>query len=99
MPKLTKKLPSYRLHKVSGHAVVTIGGRDHYLGLHGSAAAAGNAAPRGAESRSQMQRRSCNSFSRVIEEIDARMLTCECSRLERLPVGAMRTRPQSAPAD
>lgn len=36
MPKLTKKLPSYRLHKVSGHAVVTIAGRDHYLGPHGS---------------------------------------------------------------
>ncbi len=36
MPKLTKKLPSYRLHKVSGHAVVTIAGHDHYLGRHGS---------------------------------------------------------------
>jgi len=36
MPRLTRKLPSYRLHKVSGHAVVTLGGRDHYLGLHGS---------------------------------------------------------------
>ncbi len=37
MPKLTKKLPSYRLHKVSGHAIVTIiAGRDHYLGPHGS---------------------------------------------------------------
>ncbi len=36
MPKLTKKLPSYRLHKVSGHAVVTLAGKDHYLGTHGS---------------------------------------------------------------
>lgn len=36
MPKLVKKLPSYRLHKVSGHAVVTLNGRDHYLGEHGS---------------------------------------------------------------
>lgn len=36
MPKLTKKLPSYRLHKVSGHAVVTLAGKDHYLGPHGS---------------------------------------------------------------
>lgn len=36
MPKLTRKLPSYRLHKVSGHAIVTLGGRDHYLGPHGS---------------------------------------------------------------
>lgn len=36
MPKLVKKLPSYRLHKVSGNAVVTVGGRDHYLGTHGS---------------------------------------------------------------
>lgn len=36
MPKLTHKLPSYRLHKVSGNAVVTLNGRDHYLGAHGS---------------------------------------------------------------
>lgn len=36
MPKLTKKLPSYRLHKISGHAIVTLAGRDHYLGPHGS---------------------------------------------------------------
>lgn len=36
MPKLTRKLPSYRLHKVSGHAIVTLNGRDHYLGAHGS---------------------------------------------------------------
>src|SRR6185503_14706428 len=37
MPKLTRKLPAYRLHKASGHAIVTLGGRDHYLGEHGSA--------------------------------------------------------------
>jgi hypothetical protein len=36
MPKLKRKLPSYRLHKVSGQAVVTLNGRDHYLGPHGS---------------------------------------------------------------
>ncbi|MCG3131510.1 MAG: hypothetical protein FLDDKLPJ_02306 [Phycisphaerae bacterium] len=36
MPKLTRKLPSYRLHKSTGNAVVTLAGRDHYLGLHGS---------------------------------------------------------------
>lgn len=36
MPKLKRKLPSYRLHKVSGQAVVTLSGRDHYLGPHGS---------------------------------------------------------------
>lgn len=36
MPKLTRKLPSYRLHRVSGHAVVTLNGRDHYLGPRGS---------------------------------------------------------------
>ncbi|WP_422931415.1 tyrosine-type recombinase/integrase [Singulisphaera sp. PoT] len=36
MPRLTKKLPSYRLHKASGHAVVTLGGRQVYLGPHGS---------------------------------------------------------------
>lgn len=28
--------PSYRHHKASGQAVVTIGGKDHYLGRHGS---------------------------------------------------------------
>ncbi len=34
MPKLQKKLPSYCLHKASGQAVVTLDGRDHYLGKH-----------------------------------------------------------------
>ncbi len=28
--------PSYRLHKASGRAIVTIRGRDHYLGKYGS---------------------------------------------------------------
>jgi len=32
MPKLTKIAPKYRKHKASGQAVVTINGRDHYLG-------------------------------------------------------------------
>lgn len=32
MPKLNNRLPSYRLHKASGHAVVTLNGRDIYLG-------------------------------------------------------------------
>lgn len=30
------KLPSYRLHKPSGKAVVTLDGKDHYLGAYGS---------------------------------------------------------------
>lgn len=30
------RVPSYRLHKPTGLAVVTIGGRDHYLGKHGT---------------------------------------------------------------
>lgn len=30
--------PSYRLHRPSGHAVVTLQGRDHYLGKFGSTA-------------------------------------------------------------
>lgn len=30
------RIPSYRLHKASGQAVVTLSGRDHYLGQHGS---------------------------------------------------------------
>lgn len=33
MPESTR-IPSYRLHKSSGQAVVTLGGRDHYLGKH-----------------------------------------------------------------
>lgn len=36
MPRLTSKLPSYRLHKPSGRAIVTLDSRDHYLGEHGS---------------------------------------------------------------
>src|SRR5205809_977835 len=36
MPRLTRKLPSYRIHKPSGQAVVTLGGRDHYLGEYGT---------------------------------------------------------------
>ncbi|MCL2648466.1 MAG: site-specific integrase [Phycisphaerales bacterium] len=28
------QIPSYRLHKSSGQAIVSVGGRDHYLGLH-----------------------------------------------------------------
>jgi hypothetical protein len=36
MPKLIRRLPSYRLHKATGCAVVTLAGRDHYLGPHGT---------------------------------------------------------------
>lgn len=32
MPRLTVSTPKYRLHRGSGQAVVTIAGRDHYLG-------------------------------------------------------------------
>jgi integrase len=32
----TRKPPSYRLHKASGQAVVTLHGKDYYLGPHGS---------------------------------------------------------------
>jgi integrase len=39
MPKFPKdKLPSYRRHKASGMAVVTLNGRDVYLGPHGTQA-------------------------------------------------------------
>ncbi|MCF7954224.1 MAG: tyrosine-type recombinase/integrase [Phycisphaerae bacterium] len=34
MPKLNNRFPSYRLHKASGQAVVTLNGRDIYLGIH-----------------------------------------------------------------
>src|SRR4051812_29595783 len=35
------RTPSYRLHKPTGQAVVTIDGRDFYLGKHGSEASRG----------------------------------------------------------
>ena len=38
MPKLTLRPPKYRKHKASGQAVVTLNGRDFYLGPHGSTA-------------------------------------------------------------
>jgi hypothetical protein len=38
MPRLTSSNPSYRRHKASGQAVVTLGGQDVYLGPHGTAA-------------------------------------------------------------
>ena len=31
-----KRLPSYRPHKPTGQAVVTLNGKDHYLGWHGT---------------------------------------------------------------
>jgi integrase len=36
MPRLVHSLPTYRKHKRSGQAVVTLNGRDHYLGPHGT---------------------------------------------------------------
>lgn len=38
MPKLNDRLPSYRRHAKSGQAVVTLNGRDYYLGPHGTKA-------------------------------------------------------------
>lgn len=38
MPTLTHVTPKYRKHKASGQAVVTIAGRDHYLGPYGTKA-------------------------------------------------------------
>ncbi len=32
MPRLSKRYPKYRKHKASGQAIVTLGGRDFYLG-------------------------------------------------------------------
>jgi integrase len=34
---MTGRIPAYRLHRPSGQAVVTLNGRDHYLGRHGTA--------------------------------------------------------------
>lgn len=36
MQRRRKSPPSYRLHKPTGQAVVTLNGRDHYLGRHGT---------------------------------------------------------------
>jgi integrase len=36
MPRLTHSVPSYRLHRPSGRAVVTLNGKDHYLGAWNS---------------------------------------------------------------
>lgn len=36
MPKLRNAVPKYRKHRASGQAIVTIAGRDHYLGPHNS---------------------------------------------------------------
>ena len=38
MPRLVHAVPKYQKHRASGQAVVSINGRDHYLGLHGSKA-------------------------------------------------------------
>lgn len=38
MPWPTNHLPKYRKHRASGQAVVTLSGRDHYLGPHGTKA-------------------------------------------------------------
>ena len=36
MPRLKYRVPSYRRHKVTGQAVVTLAGKDHYLGSYGT---------------------------------------------------------------
>ncbi|MEY4566255.1 MAG: hypothetical protein RLY14_1225 [Planctomycetota bacterium] len=38
MPSLNSSVPAYRFHRASGQAVVTIAGKDHYLGPHGTKA-------------------------------------------------------------
>ena len=38
MPRLTNATPKYRKHKASGQAIVTLCGKDHYLGPHGTKA-------------------------------------------------------------
>ena len=38
MPRLSNSVPKYRKHRASGQAVVTLGGRDVYLGTHGTKA-------------------------------------------------------------
>ena len=36
MPRLTTRSPKYRKHRASGQAVVTLNGKDHYLGKYDS---------------------------------------------------------------
>ncbi|MFV2069345.1 MAG: tyrosine-type recombinase/integrase [Pirellulales bacterium] len=36
MPRLTKSVPKYRKHRATGQAVITLNGKDHYLGPHGT---------------------------------------------------------------
>jgi len=38
MPRLVNRLPKYRKHRATGQAVVTLAGRDLYLGPHGTKA-------------------------------------------------------------
>ncbi|MEO8493844.1 MAG: hypothetical protein ABI614_02150 [Planctomycetota bacterium] len=38
MPRLTNSLPKYRKHRASGQAVVTLAGKDRYLGRYGTKA-------------------------------------------------------------
>lgn len=38
MPWPTGRVPKYRKHRASGQAIVTLNGRDHYLGPHGTLA-------------------------------------------------------------
>ena len=38
MPRLTNSLPKYRKHRASGQAIVTLFGKDHYLGRYGTKA-------------------------------------------------------------
>ena len=38
MPRYVNAVPKYRKHRASGQAIVTIHGRDHYLGPHGTKA-------------------------------------------------------------
>lgn len=38
MPRLVTSIPKYRKHRASGQALVTINGKDHYLGPHGTKA-------------------------------------------------------------
>ena len=38
MPRLTNSVPKYRKHRASRQAVVTLDGRDFYLGPHGTKA-------------------------------------------------------------
>lgn len=72
MPKpATSRVPSYRRHKPTGHAVVTINGRDIYLGKWNSAASKGEYDRLIAEFLANGRRLQSDADATVVEVLNA----------------------------